>query len=73
MPKVTVYTREMCPYCTRALRLLQSKDVDFEQIDAGFDRELKQQMVQRSGGRATFPQIFIGDHHVGGLAVVGSR
>ena len=66
MAKVTIYTRMMCPYCTRALNLLRQKGVAFEEIDAGMDPERKREMVSRSGGARTFPQIFVGDVHVGG-------
>lgn len=66
MAKVTVYTKIMCPFCTRAMSLLKKKGVTFEEIPAAFDKAKKQEMVQRSGGRATFPQIFINDEHVGG-------
>ncbi|WP_084399373.1 glutaredoxin 3 [Henriciella aquimarina] len=66
MQKVTVYTRAMCPYCTRAITLLQKKGVDFTEIDAGMDPAKKQEMVQRSNGARTFPQVFVGDRHVGG-------
>ena len=65
MPQITIYTRAYCPYCIRAVALLQEKGVDFTEIDAGFDPDLRQEMMQRSG-RATFPQIFIGDRHIGG-------
>ncbi|MEM8988634.1 MAG: glutaredoxin 3 [Pseudomonadota bacterium] len=66
MSVVTIYTRPMCGYCARALKLLRKKEVDFEEIEAGFDAEKKAEMVQRSGGRTTFPQIFVGDRHIGG-------
>lgn len=67
MPSVTIYTKPYCPYCSRALALLRDKGVDFDEIDdAAFDREIKAEMVQRSNGRMTFPQIFIGDEHIGG-------
>lgn len=66
MAAVTVYTRPLCPYCVRAVSLLKKKGVDFEEIDAGFDAAKKQEMVQRADGAKTFPQIFIGDIHVGG-------
>ena len=66
MPKVTIYTRAFCPYCTRALALLKGKKVDLIEIDAGMDAVKKAEMVERSGGGRTFPQIFIGDTHVGG-------
>ena len=66
MAAVTIYTRPMCPYCVRAVSLLKKKGVAFEEIDAGFDVKKKSEMVQRANGARTFPQIFIGDTHVGG-------
>lgn len=66
MTQVTIYTRPYCPYCIRALELLEEKGADFTEIEAGFDAEKKREMIQRSGGRTTFPQIFIGEEHVGG-------
>ena len=65
MVPVTIYTREGCGYCTRAKALLTRKSTPFTEIDAGNDPALKAEMVQRSG-RTTFPQIFLGDRHVGG-------
>lgn len=66
MAKVTIYTRPMCGYCARAVSLLRQKKVTFEEIDAGFDQKKREEMVQRSQGGRTFPQIFIGKDHVGG-------
>lgn len=66
MAAVTIYTRPMCPYCVRAVSLLKEKKVDFEEIDAGFDADKKKEMMQRANGARTFPQIFIGDEHIGG-------
>lgn len=63
---VTIYTRPFCPYCVRAVDLLKNKGVGFEEIEAGFDPQKKAEMVERAGGARTFPQIFIGDVHVGG-------
>ena len=63
---VTIYTKPFCPYCSRALMLLREKGVDFTEVEAAWDPEKKREMVQRSGGRMTFPQIFIGDRHIGG-------
>ena len=65
MEHVTIYTRQGCGYCTRALSLLASKGVAFEHIDATFDNAKRQEMMTRSG-RTTFPQIFVGETHVGG-------
>ena len=66
MAKVVIYTKPYCPYCVRALALLERKGADFEEIEAAFDPEKKAEMIQRSNGGRTFPQIFIGDTHVGG-------
>jgi glutaredoxin 3 len=55
-----------CGYCSAAKRLLDSKGVAYTEHDASFSPELRQEMISRAHGRATFPQIFIGDVHVGG-------
>ena len=65
MAHVTIYTKPYCPYCVRAVSLLEQKGVDITEIEAAFDPEKRQEMMRRSG-RATFPQIFVGDVHVGG-------
>jgi glutaredoxin 3 len=66
MADVTIYTRMMCSYCTAAKRLLDSKGVAYTEHDASFSPGLRQEMIARSNGRWTFPQIFVGDVHVGG-------
>ena len=66
MADVTIYTRMMCGYCAAAKRLLDSKGIEYTEHDASFSPELRQEMIARSGGRSTFPQIFIGEVHVGG-------
>lgn len=66
MAEVTIYTRMMCGYCAAAKRLLDSKGVGYTEHDASFSPELRQEMIGRASGRSTFPQIFIGDLHVGG-------
>ncbi len=66
MADVTIYTRMMCGYCAAAKRLLEQKGVAYTEKDASFSPELRQEMIQRANGRATFPQIFIGEVHVGG-------
>ncbi len=62
---VKIYTTQTCPYCIRAKRLLQKKNVQYEEIDVGWDDDARMKLVQRTG-RQTVPQIFIGDLHVGG-------
>ena len=66
MKEVTIYTRKLCGYCTAAKRLLQSKGVKVTERDATFKPDLRNEMAQRSGGSTTYPQIFVGDIHLGG-------
>lgn len=66
MPEVVIYTKMMCPYCVRAKRLLDSKGVSFVEHDISMGGPLRQEMLARSNGRTTVPQIFIGETHVGG-------
>ena len=65
MAPVTIYTRQFCGYCTAAKRLLRDRGISFVEIDATSSPEKRKEMIERSG-RFTFPQIFIGSHHVGG-------
>jgi glutaredoxin 3 len=66
MSDVTIYTRQFCGYCSAAKRLLDKKGIAYVEHDATFSPELRQEMIQRANGRSTFPQIFIGDRHIGG-------
>ena len=66
MKTVTVYTKPGCPYCVRAMSLLSGKDAEVTEIVASRDPDIKAEMVRRSGGKTTFPQVFIGEEHVGG-------
>jgi glutaredoxin 3 len=66
MPKVEIYTTMMCPYCTRAKRLLTEKGVTYEEYDISMGGPKRAEMLSRSNGGYTVPQIFIGETHVGG-------
>jgi glutaredoxin 3 len=66
MVDVTIYTRVMCGYCSAAKRLLDRKGVSYTEHDASFSPELRREMIERANGGSTFPQIFVGDVHVGG-------
>jgi glutaredoxin 3 len=66
MSKVEIYSKGWCGYCSRAKRLLQEKGVDFTEHEVSNDPERLQEMLDRSGGRMTVPQIFINEKHVGG-------
>lgn len=65
MVPVTIYTRDGCGYCSKAKALLMSKGVEFKEYNATVNPDYRQEMMDRTGGR-TFPQVIIGDKHVGG-------
>ncbi|MDP3404589.1 MAG: glutaredoxin 3 [Brevundimonas sp.] len=66
MAAVVIYTKPGCPYCVAATGLLARKGAEFTEIVASNDPAKKAEMVEKSGGKATFPQIFIDGKHVGG-------
>lgn len=66
MPIVEVYTKTFCSYCWRAKMLLESKGIAYNEIGVDWGGQQHDRMVERAGGRMTVPQIFIGEHHVGG-------
>lgn len=66
MADVTIYTRDWCGYCAAAKRLLDEKGVAYTEHNATETPSARQEMIQRSNGRMTFPQIFVGEVHVGG-------
>ena len=66
MAKVEIYTKMMCPYCTRAKKLLSDKGVAFEEYDISMGGPRRAEMLERAPGRSTVPQIFVGDAHIGG-------
>ncbi|MEW5424263.1 glutaredoxin 3 [Amorphus sp. 3PC139-8] len=66
MATVTIYTRQFCGFCDAAKRLLDQKGIDYDEIDATYDPIRKREMIERSNGGRTFPQIFVGSVHVGG-------
>ena len=67
MQPVKMYTTPICPYCVRAKALLGKKGVPVQEIDIFSDNEARAEMLAKSGGMRTVPQIFIGDTHVGGF------
>ena len=66
MKKVVIYTGPICNYCSAAKHLLSKKKVRYEEIDVGNDHKKREEMLKKSNGARTIPQIFVGDHHVGG-------
>lgn len=66
MADIVIYTKPGCGYCHAAKALLDGKGADYVEIVASNDPAKKQEMIQRSRGRMTFPQIFIDGKHIGG-------
>lgn len=66
MAKIEIYTKAFCPYCHRATALLASKGAEFEEFDITMGGPKRTEMLERSNGRTTVPQIFIDGKHIGG-------
>lgn len=63
---VEIYTGPHCPYCDRAKQLLKQKNISYKEINIGGDPSLRDEMIARTQGKRTVPQIFINDQHIGG-------
>ena len=66
MAEIKIYTIPFCPYCERAKALLSRKGAAFQEIDAPSGSAARKAAIERSGGRTTVPQIFIGGQAIGG-------
>jgi len=66
MAKIEIYSKDVCPYCTMAKRLLENKGQKWEEINLSREPERTDEMMARSGGRMTVPEIFIDDKLIGG-------
>ncbi|MEM7213929.1 MAG: glutaredoxin 3 [Pseudomonadota bacterium] len=66
MPEITIYTRKFCGFCSAAKALLKSKGAEFKELDGTWNAEVRDEMIRKSNGGRTFPQIFIGEKHIGG-------
>ncbi|WP_295630999.1 glutaredoxin 3 [Novosphingobium sp.] len=66
LPKIDIYTKWGCPYCTRAKALLDAKGAEYTEFDVTMGGPDKAQMLERAPRATTVPQIFIGETHVGG-------
>ena len=66
LAKVEIYTKDWCPYCARAQRLLVESGAEIVEYNVDMGGAKKAEMIQRAAGRTTVPQIFIDDRHVGG-------
>ena len=66
MARVEIYVKSTCGFCYRAVKLLEAKGVDYEAYELTWGSPLREEMIQRAGGRTTVPQIFINGEHIGG-------
>ena len=66
MKKVVIYTGDLCIHCDWAIDLLNRKKIEFTEHNIAEDSEKREEMLKKSNGAKTVPQIFIGDHHIGG-------
>ena len=63
---LVIYTSSLCGFCYKAKSLLKRKNILFDEINIDIDYEKKEEMINRSNGKTSVPQIFFGDHHIGG-------
>ena len=66
MKKVVIYTGDLCVHCNWAIDLLKRKNIQFTEYNIAKDATKREEMFKKSNGAKTIPQIFIGEHHVGG-------
>ena len=66
MKNVTVYMGPMCSYCDAAKRLLKRNNIPYNEINIALEEEKREEMLKKSNGKRTIPQIFIEEYHVGG-------
>jgi len=66
MANITIYTKPGCPFCAKAMALLDKKGAAYQQIVASDNPAIRAEMVAKAHGRNSFPQIFIDDRHIGG-------
>ena len=66
MKNITMYTGPMCSFCEAAKRLFSRNNLKYEEIDISTKENLRDEMIKKSNGKRTIPQIFFNDYHVGG-------
>tara|TARA_B100000427_G_scaffold40918_1_gene29615 strand:+ start:182 stop:436 length:255 start_codon:yes stop_codon:yes gene_type:complete len=66
MKNIIMYTGPMCNFCDAAKRLFSRNNIEYQEIDISSKAGLMDEMIKKSNGRRTIPQIFFDDHHVGG-------
>ena len=66
MKKILMYSGPMCNFCEAAKRLLDRNNLEYEVIDISSGDDIREEMIKKSNGKRTIPQIFFNDYHVGG-------
>ena len=66
MKNVTIYMGPMCTFCDAAKRLLNRNNISYKEINIAIEEDKMNEMLSKSNGKKTIPQIFFNDHHVGG-------
>ena len=66
MKKITIYSGPMCNFCDAAKRLLSRNKLEYEEIDISIGPNIREEMIKKSNGRRTIPQIFFNEEHIGG-------
>ena len=66
MKNILIYTGPSCNFCAAAKRLLERNKLKFNEIDVSSGENIRDEMIKKSNGQRTIPQIFFGDRHVGG-------
>ncbi len=66
MKKIIMYSGPMCNFCEAAKRLLERNNLKYEVIDISTEESLRDEMIKKSNGKRTIPQIFFENHHIGG-------
>ncbi len=70
MKKITIYTGPICNHCDAAKRLLQRNSLQFSEIDISSGPEVLNEMIKKSNGKRTIPQIFFDNIHIGGYVEI---
>ena len=68
MNKITIYLTQTCGFCHAAKKFLEEKGISYKEIDISSDLEVRGEMMRKSNGRRTVPQIFLNNKHVGGFS-----
>ena len=70
MKKITIYTGPVCNYCDAAKRLLRRNNLEFNEIDISSGPEVLNEMINKTNGKRTIPQIFFDNIHIGGYVEI---